>query len=525
MNDEIVGIIKRKGLLLEKDIYETVANLHNSDFAVTFLEQLEKASGSKMITKQSLNKNFSYVKNFVEKLPGENKSLVEHVFVKLGLSLEITREKQIVNEPSPSLEKNYKVIFTPTTDKKLEVKDFTSHFRARFQQIQRILMQRADLQNNLVSINKISSDRTNLSIIGIVTEKRITKNKNMMITFEDLTGQIKGLAKFDRDEVFAKAEELQLDDIVGIRASGNKDLLFIYDIFYPDSFVEQKTKFDEDVSIAFISDIHAGSDRHLGKSVQNFLNWINSDDPHAQKIRYLFIVGDNVDGVGVFPNQDRVLKLKSMEEQYNLLASYLRQIPKHITMFLIPGQHDATRVAEPQPPPNIRYAEELYKIDNLVLIPNPTLVKLLEGDKEFKVLMYHGASVHTFINEIKELRLMKAHKCPAKAVKHMLKRRHLAPMHGVSTSIVYIPGSEKDPLVIDEVPDVLCTGEVHRLDIETHNGTLIITGSCWQAQTPFEEKVGNIPDPAKIPVLNLKTRELKIFDFGDEEEINRDYDS
>jgi len=84
---------------------------------------------------------------------------------------------------------------------------------------------------------------------------------------------------------------------------------------------------------------------------------------------------------------------------------------------------------------------------------------------------------------------------------------------------VYIPNAEKDPLVITEVPDVLCTGEVHRLDIENYNGVLIITGSCWQAQTPFEEKVGNIPDPAKVPVLNLKSRELKIFYFGDDEEI------
>jgi len=259
--------------------------------------------------------------------------------------------------------------------------------------------------------------------------------------------------------------------------------------------------------------------------VFEIIDWINSDDENARKIQYLFIVGDNVDGVGVFPGQENVLKLKSMEEQYGQLASYLRKVPKHITMFMCPGQHDATRVAEPQPVVNKKYANELYDIENLILVTNPTLVKLLEGEKEFKILMYHGASVHTFINEIRDLRLMKAHRCPAKAVEQMLKRRHLAPMYGVSPSIVYIPNAENDPLVINEVPDVLCTGEVHRLDISNYNGVLIITGSCWQAQTPFEEKVGNIPDPAKVPVLNLKTRELKIFDFGVEEEINRDYNS
>ena len=84
---------------------------------------------------------------------------------------------------------------------------------------------------------------------------------------------------------------------------------------------------------------------------------------------------------------------------------------------------------------------------------------------------------------------------------------------------VYIPNADKDPLVISEVPDVLCTGEVHRVDVENYNNILILTGSCWQGRTDFEEKVGNFPDPCKVPILNLKTRELKILDFGDEEEL------
>ena len=42
-----------------------------------------------------------------------------------------------------------------------------------------------------------------------------------------------------------------------------------------------------------------------------------------------------------------------------------------------------------------------------------------------------------------------------------------------------------------------------------------ICNSCWQSITPFEEKVGNNPDPCKVPVLNLKTREIKIMDFSE----------
>ena len=73
-------------------------------------------------------------------------------------------------------------------------------------------------------------------------------------------------------------------------------------------------------------------------------------------------------------------------------------------------------------------------------------------------------------------------------------------------------------MVIEEVPDILCIGEVHRVDIERYKGTLIITGSCWQSKTDFEEKVGNIPDPCKVPVFNLKTHEIKVLDFSDSQE-------
>lgn len=514
MDSSILDIIRKKGLLLEKEIYDLINELGNIEVAKNFLNELEKLSGQKLITKNVLIKNVEYVKSFFGEIPSENKNTIERVFVNLGVSLEVVREKEVIQE-SKRLEKKeqkYRIFYADAIpEKKIEVKDFTGHFRSRFQQLQKILMSRPELQKDLVSIGKISSERTAMSIIGIIKEKRITKNKNMILVLEDLTGEIGALVKIDKPEVFDKAEELQLDDIIGVRVSGNKDMLFVHEIYFPDSFIYEKVRFEEEVCVAFLSDVHCGSDRHLAENMNRFLEWINSDDATARKIKFIFFVGDNVDGVGIFPGQEEVLNLKSMYQQYDLLASYLRKIPKHIIIFMCPGQHDACRVAEPQPLISKKYAAPLYEIENLVLVTNPCLVKLLEKDKEFKVLMYHGASIHYFINEIKTLRLMKAHKCPARAVEEMLKRRHLAPTH---SEVVYIPNSENDPLLISEVPDVLCTGEVHRLDIRNYNGVLIITGSCWQSQTPFEEKVGNIPDPAKVPVLNLKTRELKIFDFA-----------
>lgn len=516
MNTSLISLIKEKKLLLEKEVFDMLGKFHSPELATLFLTQFERYSGQKMITLALLREHATYFTTFLTQLPPDQRAFVEVAFTQAGFSSSHILEQPVSVRPVNPVP-SYRLSYASTkTDKKLEVGDFVSHFRNRYQQLQRILMQRPDL-TNLITFNKLGSERQQVSVIGIVSSKRVSKNGNLIVMLEDLTGKLPVVFRLDKPEMAAKAGELQLDDVIAVKGSGSKDILFAYDFYYPDSFLSQKTVFEEDCSIAFISDIHCGSHRHLGKEFERFLDWLNSDDPVALKITYLFIPGDTVDGVGVFPGQEHVLTLKTLSEQYLLLASYLQRVPKRITMFLCPGQHDASRVAEPQPIVHKVYAAPLFALDNLVLVTNPTLVTLLEGTKEFRVLMYHGASIHSFIHEIPELRLQKAHRSPAKAVRHMLKRRHLAPIHG---EVTYIPNADKDPLVIGEVPDVLCTGEVHRLDIESYNGTLIITGSCWQAQTPFEEKVGNIPDPCKVPVLNLKTRELRVLDFSGEEHGN-----
>lgn len=512
MNGDVLKLINDRGILLQKELFELVMQFNDLSSVRVLLDLLESACGQKMITTRTLSNHIESFARGIHHLPEDVRQKVYTTFVTIGISVEI--KNVVVSAPPPVSDDSlkYQVFYADTLSRdKIEVSDFVGHFRSRYQQIQRILMQRPDIQN-LVALNKIPRDRQRFTIIGIVTEKRITKNKNLVITFEDLTGKMNAIVKADSD-CFVKAKELQLDDIVAVRATSNKDFLYVSDLIFPDSFKE-RVKFNSDRCVAFISDLHCGSHKHLGAEFSRFLDWINGPHELAQKIDFIFFVGDNVDGVGVFPGQERLLALKSLKEQYGLLADYLRRIPSRITMFMCPGQHDSVHVAEPQPIIDNFYGGALYSLPNLVLVSNPTMVKLLEMEKEFRVLMYHGASIHAFINEIEELRLLKAHRCPAKAVRHMLKRRHLAPTHGVSPSIVYVPNPHKDPLVISEVPDILCTGEVHRLDIENYNGTVIVTGSCWQSQTEFEEKVGNVPDPCKIPIFNLKTRELKVLDFG-----------
>jgi DNA polymerase II small subunit/DNA polymerase delta subunit B len=214
MKEELLKTIKDRRLLLEKEIYDLVESFNDIGLAKDFLSSLEEFSGQKIITRKILNKNFGFVQGFVSGLPGENKKLVENIFVKLGLSLEITKESKVVKrdvekkEEEREKRQDYGVFYADTkADRKIVVGDFVGSFRSRYQQLQRILMSRQELQQNLVSINKISGDRQNVCIIGMVTEKRTTKNKNLIIKFEDLTGEINALIKFDREEIFEKGRD------------------------------------------------------------------------------------------------------------------------------------------------------------------------------------------------------------------------------------------------------------------------------------------------------------------------------
>jgi len=288
-------------------------------------------------------------------------------------------------------------------------------------------------------------------------------------------------------------------------------------ILFPEASLPKKRYGEIDEYIAITGDLHAGSTYFLEKNFLKFIKWINGEEGNeeqrklAKKVKYLFFMGDNVDGVNHGPGQEPLLNEKTSLGQYKKVEELLKLVRKDIQMIMIPGQHDMVWVGEPQPIISEEHAPGLHKIENLHLVPNPSLVEI---DCGFKILMYHGGSINRLIEEIPEIRLKYGHNSPTRVVKEILKRRHLAPTHGLMD---YIP-CEKDPLVMDIIPDIMATGDQHRAEVSTFNNILMIAGSCFQSITPFEEKVGNNPDPCKIPLFNLKTREIKILDFSDLDE-------
>ncbi len=517
MNQELLKFCLENGILIDKEIGNLLSEFDN-ETAKKIIEKIS-ALRERIITKSFFSKNF-------EKLYGliDDKKIIEKLKINFGLSLEISRENYVEEAKEESKEEkgvslgNIKVlssVVNPT--KKIEVGDFVKYFRVRYQELKKILQERKELEN-LTSINKLNTSRQGVSVIGLVFSKRITGNKNVLLEVEDLTGKVSVLISKDKFDIYEKAKEILVDDVIGIKGFGNREIIYANDIIYPDAFLHEKARIDRDERVAFISDIHVGSTNFLEENFLKFIDWLNGEEGNekqkeeARKVKYLFVTGDTVDGVGVFPGQESLLSIKDIKKQYEKLAEYLSKIRKDVKIILCPGQHDAVRVAEPQPPIGEDYGSALHKLENVILVSNPALIEITNGgNRGIKILMYHGASMSSYVNEIDALRVAKAHDNPSRVVKELLKRRHLASMH---SSVTYIPNENRDPLLIKEVPDIINTGDFHRADVDIYNNILIICSSCWQSITPFEEKVGNVPDPCKVPVLNLKTREIKILDFS-----------
>ena len=504
-----------RGFLLDKEMLELFSGLtDNNLFKV--VDALGKLGiEERVITKNIFNRHLEEFKNLIF-LDSEGEKIMGF-FLKIegleseNLPIKNDSEKCFLGDGgSPG---KIKIISAPAfSQKKIEVKDFVNHFRSRYDILKKILEEKNF--DNLSSIRRIGENRGTYTLIVSVLNKRITKNKNLFVEVEDMTGTASILINQNKKEVFEKGKELLNDDVVAFSVSGNGELLFANDIFYPDASLSEKRYSEFDEYVAFISDIHSGSTMFLEKNILKFVKWLNGEEGNskqreiASKVKYLFMNGDNVDGVGVYPGQDKFLDIQDMRGQYKKIIDIIKLIRKDIKILISPGQHDAVWVGEPQPIIGEEWAPGFYEMENVTLIPNPSLVEI---DGGFKILNYHGASMHGIIEEIAEIRLNYGHDSPTRVVKEMLKRRHLAPMHGLCD---YIP-CEKDPLVIDIIPDILITGDQHRVEVSTYNNILLIASSCWQSKTPFEEKVGNNPDPCKVPLFNLKTREVKVLDFSD----------
>lgn len=463
---------------------------------------------------------------FMDYLRGEGTGQKKSVPVALQAeSGQESTGKEQDRQPSPSEDSfNFRIVnnFSSEQKKKREIQDFVSHFNVRFQQLERMLAARPDLVN-LMSIQRLKSkrERDTVSIIGMVLDKRTTKNNNIIIELEDPTGTINVLVNQNKPELFEQAKEIVLDEIIGVVGQNGDNILFANTILWPDiPMAGGIKKAREEAYALFLSDLHVGSKTFMADEFARFIKWIRGEigNEAQQRIarlsKYIFIVGDLVDGVGIYPNQDSDLEITDIYEQYRLCGELLSGIPPDKLIVVCPGNHDAMRLAEPQMTIYRDIAEPLFRLPNLKVISNPGLVNIHAGKDfpGFDVLLYHGYSFDYYVREVESIRNSGGYDEPEAIMKFLLKRRHLAPSH---TSTLYSPDEKLDALLIDRIPDFFLSGHIHKCSVSSYRNVTMVCGSCWQSKTSFQEKVGLKPEPCRVPIVNLKTREMKIMKFGD----------
>lgn len=530
---ELIRFCLEKGFLLDKDVLLLLSEATDVESAKLIVERIKNQTGSKIITKNVFYSDKENVDRFFSELPEENQKKLEKLKIKLGLSIEISKEvtkKSFDSEPVKKIieikpserfnqiieEESVKVLSPPVPkSKKLEVKDFVKYFRSRYLKMQKILQEHSEL-DNLVSINKISGNSQGISIIGIVSSKQITKNKNILLEVEDLTGKIKILISKDKKELYEAAEDIALDSVLGFKGAGNRDIFFTNSLIFPDACLFERKKSPKEEYALFLGDIHLGSKLFFKDNFLKFIDYLNGkfpNTPEVEKIKYLFIVGDLIIGVGKYPGQEKDLFYGDLETQYEKATELLSKIRKDIKIILCPGNHDGVRIMEPQPIVSERYAWPLHNLKNVILTTNPSITNIASSKENgfpgFNVLMYHGFSYHYYGFNVSSLIKQKAVHKPELIMAYLLKNRHLFPTHA---STQYFP-SEYDPGLIEEVPDILFSGHTHKSAVSYYNNVLIVSCSSWEKLTPYQEKMGNGPDYCKVPMLNLKTRAIKILDF------------
>ncbi|MCK5282308.1 MAG: DNA-directed DNA polymerase II small subunit [Nanoarchaeota archaeon] len=404
---------------------------------------------------------------------------------------------------------------------KKEACDFAMYFNARLEALQKILYSRTEL-GSVTSISRVLNkrDRESISLIGLVKDKRTTKNGNIMLTLEDSTGEIKILINKNKPEIYDIAKATVLDEAIGITGVNGTNIVFANNLLLPEvPSTHELKKSDNEAYALFLADLHVGSNNFLDKDFDKFLSWINQEAGNekqreiASKVKYIFVVGDLIDGVGIYPGQEEELVIKDVYGQYKVCAELLSRIPQHISLIICPGNHDALRIAEPQPILHNEFCKEFDGMPNVTLVSNPAVVNI-HSDESFSgydVLLYHGYSFDYYVANVDSIRNSGGYDRADLIMKFLLKRRHLAPTH---TSTLYIPYSDEDPLVINTVPDFFITGHIHKSAVSSYRNTTLISCSCWQSKTTFQEKVGHHPEPSRVPLVNLATREVKILKFG-----------
>lgn len=385
--------------------------------------------------------------------------------------------------------------------------EFIVYFNDRYMKLRGMLEDRISPR----AIENVSAGSgQDVSVIGMVSDITTTSKGDKLIRVEDPTGVVPALVLRSKG-IFQDADKIMLDQVIGVRGAMTRDkgLMIANNLIWPDVPSSYQPRKAATSSLAvLISDVHVGSNTFLEDAWNQFIKWLNQeigDDAQkkmASEIEYIVIAGDLVDGIGVYPNQERELTIMDIHEQYMKAAEYLEMIPDDITIIISSGNHDAVRQAEPQPA-LLHDMTRHFSSDNIHFVGNPALIEL----NGVWILIYHGRGIEDFVSTIPSVSYEK----PQTAMIEMLRCRHLSPTYGNHVSIA---PEQEDYLIIDTIPDILLCGHVHTVGVGKYHGVTLVNPGTWQSQTEYQKQKNIQPDPGYAVAVDLKTLNTSLLQFS-----------
>jgi DNA polymerase II small subunit len=382
---------------------------------------------------------------------------------------------------------------------------YEAMFQSRYRQLARLLRGRPQLPN-VCPVKELRAFDGGASVIGMVREVRETAQRHhLILTVDDESGSLEVLVP--RDSPGSRTTFLP-DEIVGLHlqfAKGLGKLPRVASVERPDvPHTRALNRAPAGVRTLFLSDLHVGSRSFLHEAWGHLVDFLRGAGPNpelAASIEHIVIAGDLVDGIGIYPRQERDLAIADVVEQYAELGRRFRELPERLTIVTIPGNHDAVCPAEPQPalPGNLTNGWP----SNVRILANPSTF----GLHGVVVEAYHGRSFDDLIPALPGA----SYSRPTDVMKRMLQMRHLAPIYGDRTPLAPLP---RDGLVIDPAPDILVTGHAHTFGVDRYRGVLLLNASTWQAETEYQRMRNISPVPARAAVVDLATLGLVALDFS-----------
>ena len=483
MKKRILKMFSEKGILVDPDAIEVLSRAQNAMECAT--EMLEDSGNRPLVLTKA------DVENYLACRPNQRK-------------MKALPEKEKLDErAAESEEKNLRITvlkdITGNSTCVGNVIDFAKLFNDRYSTIRKILVRRREL-SGVLSIARAKKIQRDIKIVGIVNDIHTTKHGHTILDLEDEEDKVQVLVMKGSRRV---NDSFVKDEVIGIVGSLSKDgdIVVAKDIIRPEVPLNSgMAPNGSDSILAFVSDIHVGSIEFLRDEWERFIRWLRKD-PVAKDIKYIIMPGDLVDGIGIYPGQEDELLIEDVYAQYAELAKLVSQIPDWIKIIMMPGNHDAVRLAEPQPalPKDVMAMFD----PRIMFVGNPCYLEI-EGRI---ILAYHGRSLDDFKYSMTGLTYDK----PCEIMKEMLRRRHMAPIYGERTAIA---PELKDYLVIDQVPHIFVTGHVHKCEVAEYRGIKLINASAWQSQTDYQRMHNQTPEPAKVPMINLGSGEIWVEDFS-----------